>query len=895
MSANNEVDEGFETFLSILHASSPSSAGVAKHEDAALESTANADARGPGPKLSSKREPQAAAAAKGSAGAPERDVACDEDSDSSPALAFLEHPTGSEAGGSPISVAAILPGSGVDGLPYLRPLLPGIEAFNREVTTPPKAVATKVAMTQRQVENTASPLNDVGTAGSGGSVAAPVPIVPTAEAEEDEKQARERWCSAVYTNTTQAEECRWKRCVYTHTFRAEESAQKRRGLSACHDTAGPEAPQAVECRWKRSVYAHVVRAEESAQRRRGAGGRANKGRGVERIPGAGGVERTLGAGALLPRLEGVLLAILVLRPDAGTLCGLVGFVYPACKSFQALERQDPDAVKSWLTYWVAYSFLAMLGFDALLAAFAPTRGVQVGRGVASFVYPVLKSFPAFAREPRGTGDAVQWLTYWVVRSCFTVAEACDDILPHLPVYNAGKSAFLLWACLPQTRGAEVLHRNFKKFLGDGPSKNPLKLPGLTPEAALDNTKLAVEKVVTYVRHLKDTAVGTWSSLSKTRGARSLDGTSSTNPLKTAGSKLEVASNHVKSVSEKVVAYMLDLKGAMSDALASLSEGRGAKSLDDAPSKVAMDNAKLVVEKVAALVLDLKDIIFGAPADDRDCCIGAPVSAEHLADGDAETTQSPEVANLVVPRDGGGDIKIEGGGEERAHVTAVPPDELAKVKAEQAKQERLAVEAANNAKISRERDLARQRIERKRAAEAQLKKEEEAQLLKEARVEQAEQERLAAKAAEQAEVEMLERQSIERERAADAQRQKEEETQLLKERAKQVEQEMLAAKAAAEQAKVEMLEWQQMEHARALAAERERGVEVGVLKEKVRTLTGAKTARLERQRSERALQGHLQQEEEPRERRSSAVELGTTSKMPKVRTRRTFNVVRCTRK
>ena len=47
------------------------------------------------------------------------------------------------------------------------------------------------------------------------------------------------------------------------------------------------------------------------------------------------------------------------------LVSLVGFLYPAYRSFKALESEDKDDDTQWLTYWVVYAFFTV--FDGMTA------------------------------------------------------------------------------------------------------------------------------------------------------------------------------------------------------------------------------------------------------------------------------------------------------------------------------------------------------------------------------------------------------------------------------------------------------------------------------------------------------------------------------------------------
>jgi len=77
--------------------------------------------------------------------------------------------------------------------------------------------------------------------------------------------------------------------------------------------------------------------------------------------------------------------------------------------------------------------------------------------VVCFVYPAYKSFKA-VESPQGDDDT-QWLTYWIVYSTFNILEYFADILFFwVPMYNLLKCLFLIWCMWPiQNNGATIVY------------------------------------------------------------------------------------------------------------------------------------------------------------------------------------------------------------------------------------------------------------------------------------------------------------------------------------------------------------------------------------------------------------------------------------------------------
>jgi len=90
--------------------------------------------------------------------------------------------------------------------------------------------------------------------------------------------------------------------------------------------------------------------------------------------------------------------------------------------------------------------------------------------LVGFAYPAYKSFEAI--EGPNKSDVTQWLIYWVVYAFFSIIEVfVDKLLYWIPFYYTFKMAFLVWAMLPQTKGAKYLYDSFlKDFLKKNESK-----------------------------------------------------------------------------------------------------------------------------------------------------------------------------------------------------------------------------------------------------------------------------------------------------------------------------------------------------------------------------------------------------------------------------------------
>ena len=110
-----------------------------------------------------------------------------------------------------------------------------------------------------------------------------------------------------------------------------------------------------------------------------------------------------------------------------------------------------------------------------------------------FIYPAYQT--VLSIEHKNKGDDVQWSVYWVLFSFFSLIETFQGfILYWIPFYFAFKLAFLLWAMLPQTRGAKFLYDSFLKDFLKKSSDTPSRIDTAMAEAKKSADTTASELV-----------------------------------------------------------------------------------------------------------------------------------------------------------------------------------------------------------------------------------------------------------------------------------------------------------------------------------------------------------------------------------------------------------------
>ncbi|GJQ13752.1 hypothetical protein GpartN1_g5543.t1 [Galdieria partita] len=84
---------------------------------------------------------------------------------------------------------------------------------------------------------------------------------------------------------------------------------------------------------------------------------------------------------------------------------------------------------------------------------------RLGCTFLGILYPAYCTFKTLKRQE--FDEQTQWLTFWVVYSCFLVLERVADVLlAWIPLYYEWKLLFVSWLVLPQFRGAHLLYRQY---------------------------------------------------------------------------------------------------------------------------------------------------------------------------------------------------------------------------------------------------------------------------------------------------------------------------------------------------------------------------------------------------------------------------------------------------
>lgn len=100
-----------------------------------------------------------------------------------------------------------------------------------------------------------------------------------------------------------------------------------------------------------------------------------------------------------------------------------------------------------------------------LLLFFLTSGMSFLACVVGTIYPAYRSFEAI--ESSNKDDDTVWLTYWVIFASLQIVEFFTDfILFWLPFYHWVKIAFLLWCMSPGPKnGSRILyHQVIRKFI-----------------------------------------------------------------------------------------------------------------------------------------------------------------------------------------------------------------------------------------------------------------------------------------------------------------------------------------------------------------------------------------------------------------------------------------------
>ncbi|OUM65549.1 hypothetical protein PIROE2DRAFT_7389 [Piromyces sp. E2] len=84
--------------------------------------------------------------------------------------------------------------------------------------------------------------------------------------------------------------------------------------------------------------------------------------------------------------------------------------------------------------------------------------------IIGFVYPAYKSFQALNYEHGGYERRKELLTYWVTLSVFYAFECISNTPSKVRLYYIYRSLITLWLYMPQTKGAQLIYNNVIKVV-----------------------------------------------------------------------------------------------------------------------------------------------------------------------------------------------------------------------------------------------------------------------------------------------------------------------------------------------------------------------------------------------------------------------------------------------
>ncbi|CEO95949.1 Receptor expression-enhancing protein [Plasmodiophora brassicae] len=114
-----------------------------------------------------------------------------------------------------------------------------------------------------------------------------------------------------------------------------------------------------------------------------------------------------------------------------------------------------------------------------------------------FIYPTIMSFQAV--KSKDTEDDAYWLTYWIVFGVFQLVESFGDlILGWIPLYNLLKCIILVWLYAPQTKGAQIV---FKQFIAPFMKKHSQEIQETIAAAKTFGAQMEAEVVKPTAKHL----------------------------------------------------------------------------------------------------------------------------------------------------------------------------------------------------------------------------------------------------------------------------------------------------------------------------------------------------------------------------------------------------------